>query len=309
MIKLIRNILILLSLFVLYVIGKELLLIISYTKSIHIYLMYSVIAVISILFIIYILFPFLKILLFPKVYSTTSNKNKVVEIRNKRLDHFKKNPYLKEIKYDIEHLEYTDESYENICSLLSKRCGEIRRKYVGRIFLTTGISQNGFLDAFFILSGSFQMTKEIFELYHGRVNNYELLKIFKKIYLSMALGGSGLVEYITEELMTKFARDLTHSVPFLGKFTASMADGIVNAAVFTWISIITENYCKIIYIEKDRDLYPKPTFFYDTVRNLAGGVIDKMIKIPFNNTKSKTKSFFRWLFNIDPDINEKRECE
>ncbi len=280
--KMINRILFFLSLFVLYIIFKELLLLIHYTKSVHPYLMYGVITVFLVLFTFFVIVPLIRIFSIPKVYIVTSDTKKIPQLRSKRIENFRKNRYLLQIGFDVDSINDDDESYNRVTEILSKQCDLIRRKYVMRIFLSTGLSQNGFLDAFFILSGSIGMIREIFILYHGRVPDRELFYILKKVYLSMAIGGSGLVEFAVEEFMSKMAGDFLKSVPFVNKVFSSLADGYVNAAIFTWVSLITENYCKKIYIAADRDLYPSSTFFYDTFRNIASETLSLIRKRVFS---------------------------
>lgn len=307
--KLINRILLFLSIFVLYIIFKEFLTLIHYTKSIHPCLMYSVITVILVLFVLLVLLPLIKIFTISKVYAVTSNEKKVKLFRTKRLENFRRNRYLLGIGYDVDSITDDEESYDKVTGILSKQCELIRRKYVMRIFLSTGLAQNGFLDAFFILSGSIGMIKEIFILYHGRVPDRELFSILKKVYYSMAIGGSGLIEFAVEEFLSKMAGDFLKSVPFINKIFSSLADGYVNAAIFTWISLVTENYCKKIYITSDRDLYPSSKFFYDTFRNIVSETLQVVRKRVFNVKgplediiPKRKRNIFHRILGINPNI-------
>ena len=307
--KMISRILFFLSLFVLYIIFRELIAIIAYTKSIHPYLMYATLTLISLLFILLVVLPLIRIFSISRIYDVTNNEKKVPELRKKRINNFRKNRYLQQIGFDVDKLEDSDESYEQVITVLSKQCELIRRKYVIRIFLSTGLAQNGFLDAFFILSGSVGMIKEIFVLYHGRVPDRELFSILKKVYISMAIGGSGLVEFAVEEFMSKMAGDFLKSVPFVNKIFTSLADGYVNAAIFTWISLITENYCQKIYLSSDRDLYPSSSFFYKTFRNIVSEATGVVFKRVFSGKPSAEEQFvkrrrniFHKILGIDPSV-------
>lgn len=77
------------------------------------------------------------------------------------------------------------------------------------------------------------------------------------MYYSVVIGGSEGVEYATGELFSALAPGLIKAIPFLGKITQSLADGLVNATLLTRVSLITENYCRLTFIEKESDLYPK----------------------------------------------------
>ena len=307
--KMIGRILFFLSLFVLYIIFRELTALITYTKSIHPYLMYATLALILLVFIILVVLPLIRIFAISRIYDVTSNKKRIPELRKKRINNFRRNRYLQQIDFDFESLDDSEESYEQVVSILSKQCELIRRKYVMRIFLSTGLAQNGFLDAFFILSGSVGMIKEIFILYHGRVPDREMFSILKKVYISMAIGGSGLVEFAVEEFMSKMVGDFLKSVPFVNKIFTSLADGYVNAAIFTWVSLITENYCKKIYISSDRDLYPSSSFFYKTFRNIVSEATSVVFKRVFSGKPAvedqifkRRGNIFQRIFGIDPSI-------
>ncbi|MBW6516072.1 MAG: hypothetical protein K0B81_05580 [Candidatus Cloacimonetes bacterium] len=308
--KMINRILFFLSLFVLYIIFKELLFLIHYTQSIHPYLMYVILGIFTLLFIFLVVLPLVRIFAISKIYVVTDKLHKTPELRRKRIENFRKNNYLLQIGYDVDSIQDSEESYEQVIATLSKQCDLIRRKYVLRIFLSTGLSQNGFLDAFFILSGSISMIKEIFVLYHGRVPDRELFSILKKVYYSMAIGGSGLVEFAVEEFMSKMAGDFLKSVPFVNKIFTSLADGYVNAAIFTWVSLVTENYCKKIYISSDRDLYPSSKFFYDTFRNIvseAMGLVKKRVfagkATPDDFKENKRRNILHKILGINPIVS------
>ncbi len=90
----------------------------------------------------------------------------------------------------------------------------------------------------------------VVHLYHGRVSNKAL----------WAIGGSEGVEYATRELFSKLATESIKSVLFADRIFGSLADGFVNAALLTRISLITENYCKLVTIESDKDLHPTSEF-------------------------------------------------
>jgi hypothetical protein len=269
--------------------------------------MYATVSAVVLLFFLLVILPLFRIFSISKVYTVTSDARKIAVLRRKRIENFRRNRYLLNIGFDVNSLSDDEESYDRAIAVLSKQCDLIRRKYVMRIFLTTGLAQNGFLDAFFILSGSIGMIKEIFVLYHGRVPDRELFSILKKVYVSMAIGGSGLVEFAVEEFMSKMAGDILKSVPFLNKVFSSLADGYINAAIFTWVSLITENYCKKIYISSDTDLYPSSKFFYDTFRNIVSETMSVLKKRVFSRKtvpeafqKKKKRNIFHQLLGIKP---------
>ena len=81
------------------------------------------------------------------------------------------------------------------------------------------------------------------------------------------------------------------SVPFIDKILASIADGFVNSVMLTRISYITENYCKLHYIESDKELYPSPGFVFDSAKNITQKTIEDSFKILRRMAFHKTFDF------------------
>ena len=130
----------------------------------------------------------------------------------------------------------------------------------------------------------------------------------KKIYFSVAIGGTNTVEYATGEIFSKFATDGVKSLPFIDKILTSITDGFVNAALLTRISLITENYCKMTYVESKKDLYPSAAFILTTTKTLTSKLIESlfqtMVKDNIQNFTSYAASPVRYLWNQVKDINE-----
>ena len=277
--KFIKKILFFISLFLLYIIIREFLDLYATMKSIHPYAGYGTLIVIVGIFIYFMIIPVLKIIRIPKSFAPTTDKRKETQLISERIENYKKNEFLKNINYDFSGISNDKESHEKIIQVLEKECNQIRKKHVSQLFYSTSIAQNGFLDAILILSASINHIKEIFILYNGRVSNRDLFTIGKKIYYSMAIGGSEGVEYATEEVLSKFATEGLKSIPFIDKILASIADGLVNAALLTRISYITENYCKLTYIKSEREIYPSPKFVINSAKNITSDMIEKIYKI------------------------------
>ncbi|MDA3812712.1 MAG: hypothetical protein PF570_00520 [Candidatus Cloacimonetes bacterium] len=274
--KYIKKIIFFISLFVLYLIFKEFLQLYVYMKNVHPYAAYGTLVIIAFVFIFYVVSPIIKILKIPKNYGPTLDKSKESEIITFRIEKFRKNKFLKEQTFDFSKINNDKESYNKILKVLSKQASDIRKNRVSQLFYSTAIAQNGFLDAILILSASINHIKEIFLLYNGRVSNRDLFTIGKKVYYSMAIGGSEGVEYVTEEIFSKFAVDSLKSIPFIDKIFSSIADGFVNAALLTRISYVTENYCKLTYIESEKDLVPSAHFIFNSAKNITSHTIDKL---------------------------------
>jgi len=104
----------------------------------------------------------------------------------------------------------------------------------------------------------------------------------------MAIGGSEGVTYAADEIFSKFATGGVKSIPFADKIFSSLADGFINAALLTRISLITENYCKLVYIKSNKDLYPSPGFIATTTKFLVSDITEKLFDELVKMSKEKT---------------------
>jgi hypothetical protein len=273
---------------------------------------YISLIVIAALVINFVLIPIYKILSIPVYYGPVNDENKVDELIAKRITRFKKNKYLKGINSDLDNLEANRVTYDKIVTDLSLECHRIRKRYVNQLFYSTSISQNGFIDAILILSSSVNIVKEIFILYNGRVSNKDLWVIAKKVYYSVAIGGSESIAYASDEVFSKLGTDTMKGVPFLGKVLSSLADGFVNAALLTRISIITENYCKTLHIKSERDLLPPVTFIISTTKDLISDMVSKINVTLLSIVKDKGSNVLSKAINpvavvLDKSVNSLKE--
>ena len=289
--KYIKKILFFISLFVLYIIFKEFLQLYVYMKNVHPYAAYGTLAVIGFVYVYFVILPILRILRIPKNLGPTTDKSKEQELVTKRIENFRKNKFLTENDFDFSEITNDEDSYNKIVKELTKQASEIRKTHVSQLFYSTAIAQNGFLDAVLILSASINHIKEIFLLYNGRVSNRDLWIIGKKVYYFVAIGGSEGVEYATEEIFSKFAAESLKSIPFIDKILASIADGFVNAALLTRISYITENYCKLTYVESEKDVYPSAQFIFNSAKNITSHTIDRLKDSLVRMTVDKSVNF------------------
>jgi len=274
--RFINRILFFFSLFIMYLIGRELIELYLLMKSVHPLLGYFSLMVILAALIYFVITPVIGILKIPINKGPATNIKHEPRLISERIQRFKFNEFLKNIEFDFHHTGDEKILYAAIIKKLEPECEKIRKKYVSQLFYTSSISQNGFIDAILILSSSISLIKEIFLLFNGRVSNKDLLAIGKRVYYSMAIGGSEGIEYATEELLSKLASDSLKSIPFLDKILGSLADGFLNAVLLTRVSYITENYCKMTYIQSERDLLPSPKFIANATKNITYDIIDRI---------------------------------
>ena len=271
--KTIRNILFFFSIFLLYFVVREAISLFDAAFSLSPILGYAVLVLLAAVFLWFLLLPLMRILLMPRNPGPVGESGKEEALIAKRLALFRKNPYLKSIGFVFDPSKSEREQYDSAVAALNSECDRMRKEYVRRIFYGSTISQNGFLDAVLILSSGVNLIKDTFVLYSGRVSLKDLLTIGRMVYYSTVIGGSESVEYLTEELFSKLASDSLKGIPFLGRITGSIADGFVNAALLTRISMIAENYCSMTLITKRSDLYPKFQAVYSTTKHIVSGLL------------------------------------
>jgi hypothetical protein len=274
-------------------------------ESINVYLAYAVFVGIALFVIYFAILPVIKIIRLPSNLGPTKDINEIDKLREKRIIGFSKNKFLLNSGYSTESIENTDSEYNRIIKLLESESFILRKSYVNRLFYSTSVSQNGFIDSVLILSSSVNLVKEIFILYNGRVSFIELLIIAKQVYYSIVIGGTEGVEYVTNEIFSKIASESIKSIPFIDKIVSSLVDGFVNAALLTRVSLITENYCKTLYIEKDRDLYPSSKFIATTAKDLTSEVIKQVNSNILQIAKDKSGDILKRVFNPVAYVLEK----
>lgn len=275
--KILKRILLFISLFLLYVILKEFLELYHYARTLHPVAGYGVLILIAGFLGYFVIVPLLKIYKMPQSYAPTQDASKVDELIVQRFKTLKQNPYLIDGPVNLQMITEDQDGYEKMIAGLEPQAQRIRKTYVSQVFYSTAIAQNGFLDAVLILSACVNMIKELFILYQGRVYNRDLWKIARMVYFSMAIGGSEGVEYAADEVVSKIFSGGMKGVPFASKILGSLADGFVNATLVTRICLITENYCKLVYIKSEKQLYPSYKTVVETTRILTSDIIERIL--------------------------------
>lgn len=297
--KVINKILFFVSIIAIYFIAKELMLLYVWSKTVHPLFSYFIFFAILSFFFYFIFLPIIKIYNLPRFKGPAKNKSNEDNLISDRLEKFSKNKFLINSNYNFSTISVDKEGYEKIITAFKKESEQIKKKYVSQLLISSSVSQNGFLDAILILSASLNLIKEIFKLYDGRVSNRNILIIIKKIYFSVAIGGSELVEIASEEVLTKLSAGLIKNIPFLNIVAGSLADGFVNAFMLTRIFYITENYCTMTYIESDKDLKPPSKVVISDVTNIAKSLLSQ---------KSKSVNYKYCINCGKPSKPENKKC-
>ncbi len=269
------------------------------------YLGYLVLVILISILVYFVVIPLYRISRLSGDPGPVRKKRKENDLIEMRLQRASNNKYLKKIDFDVTQLGTSLDRYQATTEVLSKRCDEIRRKYIVHLFYSSAVSQYGFIDAILIFSANVNMVKEIFTLYTGRATGRDLWQIAKQIYYSVAIGGSEGVEFATEELISKLGSETLRSIPFFDKVMASIAGGFTNAVLLSRISLIAENYCRMTYIQSTKDLTPEPSEILASTRAIVDEPI-KHIKQQLNDiAKQKAIDFSRYALNPTRTVIEK----
>lgn len=288
-----------------YVILREMLnfYVLAYTANP--YLGYFVLALLITILVYFVAIPLYRISRLSGDPGPVRKKRKENDLIEMRLQRASGNKYLKNIDFMVPQSGTAIERYKMTTDVLSERCDEIRRKYIVHLFYSSAVSQYGFIDAILIFSANVNLVKEIFTLYTGRATGRDLWQIMKQIYYSIAIGGSEGVEFAVEELISKLGSDSLRSIPFFDKVMVSVAGGFTNAVLLSRISLITENYCRMTYIESTQDLSPEPKAILSSTRAIVDEPI-KHIKQQLNDiAKQKAIDFSRYAINPTRTVIEK----
>ncbi len=306
--KTIQRILFFLSLFLIYFVIKEFLQLYTSLYLLHPYAGYGFLVLLAGLTVYFVIIPLTRIIMLKPNQPPAKDKSKVPELIEKRMQCFRRNHYLIEQSFDFSSITADEKGYNTVVKELKKEGARIRKRYVTALFYSTSLSQNGFIDAFLMLSGSINMVRELFKLYRGRVTNRDLLSIGRLVMLSTMIAGSEGVEYFITELFSKYATDGMKKLPGANIMLSSLADGMVNAALLTRISIITERYCTMLYIKKENELFPAVHVIADTTRNILSDVLQRIYRDLIVMSGKKTwgafknlGGSFRKMFGVDED--------
>lgn len=292
--SIIKRLLFLGAFFLLYLVVREFLELYILIRNLHPLAGYGFLVAAAAGLIYFAGVPVLKIWRMPVFPSPARDPEAGEQVMRRRLESFKNNPHLSEMDWSGSE----QDQYDRSLILLKSKSHEIRKRYVRNIFYTTSIVQNGFLDAFFILSGAFNLIKEIFAVYSGRVSRTDLLKIGKNIYYAVAIGGSEAVEYATGEVFSRFTTEGVRSIPFIDRIMGSLADGYINALLLTRVSYITENYCTLTYIESEKKLNPSPRRVFSVTSDLTKDIISSLKRTLRHLARERVKDTVR--FTVRP---------
>lgn len=183
-----------------------------------------------------------------------------------------KNPIVK-----MDQVSGVDDVKEAI-RLLNKESDKSIKRTANRAFITTAISQNGALDALFILGLQFRLIWEIAHIYAQRPTIKDLSYLYTNVMVTAFIASSiDEAEYyeIVESSMSQGIGSVLSFVPGTSMVINSVITGSSNAFLTLRVGKVAQQYCGTL-VKKRRQ----------SIRNSATAEAAKMLAgIVYNGTK------------------------
>lgn len=172
----------------------------------------------------------------------------------------------------------TEEEIHRALKELDAESDLIIKKTAYRAFITTAISQNGALDALFILGLQFRLVWELARVYSQRPNLKELSFLYTNVMVTAFIASSlDEAEYfeILESSMSQGVGSVISMVPGTSLIVNSTITGSSNAFLTLRVGKVAQKYCNSL-VRKERQ----------TIRNSATTEAAKMLAgIIYDGTK------------------------
>ena len=204
----------------------------------------------------------------------------------------KTNPYMRDSGLVLE----TRDDITKAIDVLDTRAEAIIKDTASQVFISTAISQNGNLDAIFVLSVQSRMVWQVAHVYSQRPTLREMAHLYANVISTAFIAGQ-LDDIDISELARPILTSATSALESLGSLvgfvipeakivtstatiaTNSMASGVANAFLTLRVGIITRQYCNAL-VARDKKLIRKsaiaeatallgPTVLAGTTRVLA----------------------------------------
>lgn len=184
------------------------------------------------------------------------------------------NPIVKQ-----ESVENLDEVKTAIHFLNDESDKSIRRS-ASRAFITTAISQNGALDALFILGLQFRMIWDIAHIYEQRPTLKDLSLLYTNVLVTAFIASSiDEAEYyeIIESSMSQGIGSMVSMLPGTALVVNSAITGSSNAFLTLRVGKVTQQYCGSLVRQKRQSIRNSATA--EAAKMLAGIVYDGSKKL------------------------------
>ncbi len=164
----------------------------------------------------------------------------------KRIKRLSKNVHLKELGIFVE----TREDIENGVQVLNEIADDLIKKNASLVFLTTGVSQNGRLDALMVLAAQTRMVWQVASIYNQRPSIRELSYLYANVaatvFLASEIEDLDITEQVEPVITSVLGGAVTGAIPGVNIVanivTNSIMEGAANAFLTLRVGIITKRY-------------------------------------------------------------------
>lgn len=180
---------------------------------------------------------------------------------------------------DVDRVEGLDDVKAVIRQLDEKSDVSIKRS-ANRAFITTAISQNGALDALFILGLQFRLIWEIAHIYEQRPSLKDMSYLYTNVLVTAFIASSiDEAEYyeIVESSMSQGIGSVLSMVPGTALIVNSAITGSSNAFLTLRIGKVTQQYCGALVRQERQSVRNSATA--KAAKMLAGIVYDGSKKL------------------------------
>ncbi len=216
---------------------------------------------------VFTFFPVIKILLLPKPlqrpdvdWSLEKKREFYFSYKKRVLANSKKkaSPYRGDIPAEVfQNLESANsmgtikDALKEFESYIDKRADKLIRDYAGAVFTSTAISQNGSLDAVFVLKLQIELLWKLAHLYNQKPGVKNLINLYIQVFANV-LASVGIAEIPVEEVVSSIINKTFGSIsnmPLIsslsGKIGDSIFEGTVNALLSLRVGLVAKDYCKV----------------------------------------------------------------
>lgn len=134
---------------------------------------------------------------------------------------------------------------EAAVSILDAETDRIAKRSAATIFLTTAISQNGSLDALFVLSAQTRLIWQIAFLYYQRPSPRDFLRLYGNVAATALVAGE-IDDIDMEPAITALFGSGAAAVPGAHIVAASLVSGAANAFLTLRVAMIGKRYCNCL---------------------------------------------------------------
>ena len=161
----------------------------------------------------------------------------------------KTNPHMRDSGLVLE----TREDVEKAIEVLDARAEDIIKDTASQVFISTAISQNGNLDAIFVLSAQSKMVWQVAHVYNQRPTLREMVQLYGNVILT-AFAARRLddvdISELVSPILTSVPGSILGAIPGLQIVTSivtnSIVSGAANAFLTLRVGMITRQYCNAL---------------------------------------------------------------